>query len=37
MGRSAYQRVRAAHLHAVHAALADHVGRLDWSAEQIRR
>ncbi|MDT5073998.1 MAG: hypothetical protein QOH82_3318 [Mycobacterium sp.] len=37
MGRSAYQRIRAAHLHAVHAALADHVGRLDWSAEQIRR
>jgi phenylacetate-coenzyme A ligase PaaK-like adenylate-forming protein len=37
MGRSAYQRIRTAHLHAVHAALADHVGRLDWSAEQIRR
>jgi phenylacetate-coenzyme A ligase PaaK-like adenylate-forming protein len=37
MGRSAYQRIRTAHLHAVHAALADHVARLDWSAEQIRR
>lgn len=34
--RSAYQRLRAAHLHAVHAALDDHVARLDWSAERIR-
>jgi phenylacetate-coenzyme A ligase PaaK-like adenylate-forming protein len=37
MGRSAYQRIRAAHLDAVQAALDDHVGRLDWPAEQIRR
>jgi phenylacetate-CoA ligase len=37
MGRSAYQRIRAAHLHAVHAALDDHVDRLDWPAQQIRR
>jgi phenylacetate-coenzyme A ligase PaaK-like adenylate-forming protein len=37
MGRSAYERIRAAHLGAVHAALDDHVGRLDWSAEQIHR
>lgn len=37
MGRSDYERLRAAHLDAVQAALDDHVGRLDWSAEQIRR
>ncbi|GLP78411.1 hypothetical protein TUM20983_55210 [Mycobacterium antarcticum] len=37
MGRSAYERLRAAHLGAVQAALDDHVGRLDWSAEKIRR
>ena len=37
MGRSAYERIRAAHLSAVQAALDDHVGRLDWSAEQIRQ
>jgi phenylacetate-coenzyme A ligase PaaK-like adenylate-forming protein len=37
MGRSAYEHIRAAHLGAVQAALDDHVGRLDWSAEQIRR
>ena len=37
MARSEYQRIRAAHLNAVHAALDDHVGRLDWSAEQIQR
>ena len=37
MGRAAYQHLRAAHLGAVQAALDDHVGRLDWSAEQIRR
>lgn len=37
MGRAAYERIRAAHLGAVQAALDDHVGRLDWSAEQIRR
>jgi phenylacetate-CoA ligase len=32
-----YERVRAAHLHAVRAALEDHVARLDWSREQIDR
>ena len=37
MSRSAYQRIRAAHLSAVQAALDDHVARLDWSAEQIRQ
>ena len=37
MSRAAYQRLRAAHLHAVHAALDDHVSRLDWSAEQLRQ
>ena len=37
MSRCAYQRIRAAHLNAVQAALDDHVGRLDWSAEQIRQ
>ena len=37
MGRSDYERLRAAHLDAVQAALDDHVGRLDWSADQIRR
>ena len=31
----AYQRLRAAHLNAVQAALEDHIGRLDWSREQI--
>src|ERR1700712_5809549 len=36
VGRAAYQRIRAAHLGAVQAALDDHVKRLDWSAEQIR-
>jgi phenylacetate-CoA ligase len=36
MGRAAYERLRAAHLSAVQAALDDHVGRLDWSADQIR-
>jgi phenylacetate-CoA ligase len=36
-GRPEYERIRAAHLDAVQAALDDHVGRLDWSAEQIRR
>lgn len=36
-GRPEYERLRAAHLDAVRAALDDHVGRLDWSAEQIRR
>jgi phenylacetate-CoA ligase len=37
MGRSEYQGLRTAHLGAVQAALEDHVGRLDWSADQIRR
>src|SRR6478752_3483237 len=37
MGRSGYQRIRAAHLSAVHAALDDHVDRLAWSAEQVRQ
>ncbi len=35
--RQAYERLRAAHLTAVQAALEDHVGRLDWSREQIER
>ncbi len=34
---SHYQRMRAAHLSAVQAALEDHVTRLDWSREQITR
>ena len=34
---SAYERLRAAHLHTVQAALIDHAGRLDWSREQIER
>lgn len=33
----AYQRLRTAHLAAVQAALGDHVGRLDWSRDQIDR
>jgi phenylacetate-coenzyme A ligase PaaK-like adenylate-forming protein len=37
MGRAAYERLRAAHLSAVQTALDDHVSRLDWSADQIRR
>lgn len=36
MGSSAYQRIRAAHLDAVRAALDDHVARLDWPADRIR-
>lgn len=32
-----YERTRAAHLHAVTAALEDHIGRLAWSREQIDR
>jgi phenylacetate-CoA ligase len=35
--RAVYGRIRAAHLDAVRAALEDHVGRLDWSREQIER
>lgn len=37
MSRPEYERIRAAHLDAVQATLDDHVGRLDWSAEQIHR
>jgi phenylacetate-coenzyme A ligase PaaK-like adenylate-forming protein len=37
MARSSYQRLRAAHLHAVDAALADHVNRIDWPADRILR
>ena len=35
--RAVYERVRAAHLAAVSAALDDHVGRLEWSRAQIER
>jgi hypothetical protein len=35
--RSAYERLRAAHLHEVRAALEDHVARLEWSRERIER
>ncbi len=35
MGRSDYERIRAAHLDAVQATLDDHLDRLDWSAERI--
>ncbi len=35
MPRAAYERMRAAHLSAVQAALEDHVRRLDWSRQQI--
>ncbi|WP_218894035.1 hypothetical protein [Mycolicibacterium vinylchloridicum] len=35
--RSAYERLRAAHLTAVSAALEDHLGRLEWSRAQIER
>jgi phenylacetate-coenzyme A ligase PaaK-like adenylate-forming protein len=37
MDRAAYERLRAAHLSAVHAALDDHVERLAWSADRLRR
>ncbi len=33
--RESYQRLRAAHVHAVQAAFEDHIGRLSWSREQI--
>ena len=33
----AYERERAAHLHAVQAAMEDHITRLDWQREQIDR
>jgi phenylacetate-CoA ligase len=32
-----YEQMRAAHLHAVQAALEDHIARLDWSRELIER
>ncbi len=32
-----YERMRTAHLHAVQAALDDHIARLDWSRDQIER
>jgi phenylacetate-CoA ligase len=35
--RESYERVRAAHIDAVSAALADHVDRIDWTREQIER
>ena len=35
MPRAAYERMRAAHLSAVRAALEDHVTRLNWSRHQI--
>ncbi len=37
MDRAAYERLRSAHLSAVQSALDDHVGRLDWSADRLRR
>src|SRR5712675_1419779 len=33
----AYQHMRAAHLHAVQAAMEDHIARLDWQRERIDR
>lgn len=36
-GKAAYERLRAAHLAAVRAALEDHVARLDWPPERIER
>jgi phenylacetate-CoA ligase len=35
--RDTYQRLRAAHVNAVQGALDDHIGRLDWSRQQIER
>jgi phenylacetate-CoA ligase len=35
--RGTYERLRAAHLHAVRAALEDHVARVDWPRERIER
>ncbi len=34
---ASYERLRAAHVAAVHGALGDHIGRLDWSRNQIER
>jgi phenylacetate-coenzyme A ligase PaaK-like adenylate-forming protein len=36
-GKASYAALRAAHLHAVRAALEDHVARVDWPAERIER
>jgi phenylacetate-coenzyme A ligase PaaK-like adenylate-forming protein len=33
--RESYERMRAAHVDAVDAALGDHIGRIDWTREQI--
>lgn len=35
--RAAYERRRAAHLHAARAALEDHIARVDWPRERIER
>jgi phenylacetate-CoA ligase len=35
--RATYERVRAAHLHAVQAAMDDHIARLDWPRDRIDR
>ncbi len=35
--RKTYQRLRAGHLHAVRAALEDHIARLEWPRERIER
>jgi phenylacetate-CoA ligase len=35
--RASYDRLRAAHVTAVQGALQDHIGRLDWSRQQIER
>lgn len=35
--RAVYDRIRAAHLHAVQGALEDHLGRLEWTRERIER
>jgi phenylacetate-coenzyme A ligase PaaK-like adenylate-forming protein len=37
MFRATYERMRSAHLGAVHAALEDHVGRLEWPRDRIER
>jgi phenylacetate-CoA ligase len=37
MPRADYERIRAAHLNAVRAALEDHIARLDWSRQRIER
>jgi phenylacetate-CoA ligase len=35
--RAEYERLRAAHLHQVHATLEDHVARVDWPRERLER